>query len=88
MGGGGGEDSYITVTGMLAILLRQNCRFWSHLFFGGMESHKGLCMRTFIKNAATLTTQKSPLGVSLNLRFNFNFPTSISVNFIGESPRL
>ena len=85
-GGGGREDSYINVTGMLAISLRQNCRFWSHLFLGGMESHKGLCMRKFIKKAATLATQKSPLGVSLNLRFNFNFPTSIPVNFIGSPP--
>ena len=66
----------------------------------GMESHYIcpfryrllLCIRT----ALTLTTQKSPLGVSLSSShthiglpygFNVNFPTSIPVSFIWESPR-
>ena len=54
-----------------------------------------LFIKNFTKNALTLTTQKSPLGVSLSLshthirllwEFNLNFPTSISVTFIWESP--
>ena len=60
----------------------------------GMESHficpfryrLILYMEKFTKNVLTLTTQKSPLGVSLSLShthtglpsgFNLNFPTSI-----------
>ena len=52
-------DSHLIVTGMLRVF--------------GMESHYfcpfryrlGLCVRRFIKNAVTLITQKSPLGISL-----------------------
>ena len=70
----------------------------------GMESHHicpfryllALCIMKFTKNALTLTTQKSPWGVSLSLShthiglpegLNLNFPTSIPVTFIRESPR-
>ena len=54
-----------------------------------------LCIKKFTKNALTLTTQKSPLGVSSSLShthigflqgFNLNFPTKILVSFIWESP--
>jgi len=54
-----------------------------------------LCIMKFTKNALTLTTQKSPWGVSLSLShthigltegFNLNFLTSIPVTFIWESP--
>ena len=65
-----------------------------------MESHY-ICPFRYrlllcIKTALTLTTQKSPLGVSLSSShthiglaygFNVNFPTSIPVSFIWESPR-
>ena len=54
-------------------------------------------IKKFTNNALTLTTQKSLLGVSLSLNhthigllweFNLNFPTSVSVTFIWESPRV
>ena len=54
-----------------------------------------LFMEKVAKNALTLTTQKSPLGVSLSLShthiglpwwFNVSFPTSIPVTFIWEYP--
>ena len=55
-----------------------------------------VCIKKFPKYALTLTTLKSPLGVSLSLShtrtgfpqgFNLNFPTSIPVSSIWESPR-
>ena len=63
------------------------------LWVFGMESHcicpfrchLGLSIKIFTKNALTLTTHKSPLGVSLSLShthiglpwgFNLDFPTS------------
>ena len=63
------------------------CPFWCRI---------GLCIKNFTKNALTLTTQKSPLGVNLSLshahiclphEFNLDFLTSIPVTFIWESPR-
>ena len=57
-----------------------------------------LCIMRFTKNALTLTTQKSPWGVSLSLShthvgltevFNLNFPTSIPVTFnMGVPPAM
>ena len=55
-----------------------------------------LRIKKFTKNALTLTSQKSPLGISLSLShthiglpwgFNLNFPTSIPVTFKGEYPQ-
>ena len=69
----------------------------------GMESYYicpfryrlGLRIKKFTKNALALTTQKSTSGVSLSLShtytplggFNLNFPTSITVTFIGKYAR-
>ena len=55
-----------------------------------------MCIRKFTNNTLTQTTQKSPLGVSLSLGNThigllygliLNFPTSIPVSVIWESPR-
>ena len=71
-------DSRKKVTGMLVVSLWgvNVCRFWSHFYVFGMERHYYtvcpfryrlvLYIKKFTKNALTLTTQKSPLGVSLN----------------------
>ena len=70
-------DPHNKVTGMLVVSLWgvNFCRFWSHFYVFGMERHYVcpfryrlvLYIKKFTKNALTLTTQKSPLGVSLNL---------------------
>ena len=71
------RNPYKKVTGMLVVSLWgvNFCRFWSHFYVSGMERHYVrpfrcrliLYIKKFTKNAMTLTTQKSPLGVSLNL---------------------
>ena len=66
-----GRTTHVKVTGMLIVSLRDvNYIFWSHF---GTESHYifpfryriGLCMKTFTKNAVTLTTQKYPLALGV-----------------------
>ena len=40
LGGGGGGDSHMKVTGMLVVSLRGlNCRFWSRLGFSGRKAN-------------------------------------------------
>ena len=80
-----------------------NCRFWFQLgclgwkvtLFVQFRYHLILYMEKFTKNVLTLTTHKSPLGVSLSLRhihtglpwgFNLNFPTSIPLASRGSLP--
>ena len=86
-------DSHTKVRGMLFVSLwGVDYRFWSLLGCLGWKvtifSHSGIAWysahRNLQKNALTLTTQKSPLGVSLSLNHqhsplwevNWNFPTS------------
>ena len=80
-----------------------NCRFWFQLgclgwkvtLFVQFRYHLILYMEKFTKNVLTLTTHKSPLGVSLSLShihtglpwgFNLNFPTSIPLASRGSLP--
>ena len=93
-----GGKSHTKVTRMLVVSLwGVNRRFWTHLgCLGGkviiwFRYRLVLCIT---KNALTLTTQKSPLAVSLSLSqtyiglslgFNLNFPTRFPVTYIWES---
>ena len=99
-----GGAAHIKVKGMnLVSLWGVNCRFWSQLgclwckvTICPSRYRLVLCIKKFTKNALTLTTEKSPLGVSLKLEphphwipfrgLNLNFPTSILVTFRWESP--
>ena len=70
-----GGDSHIKVTGILVVSLwGENRRFWLHLGCLGWKViicpfryRLVLCIKKFTKNSLTLTTQKSPLAVSLSL---------------------
>ena len=104
-GGGMGADSHIKKTGILFVSL-SGCKLQSLVSFRVVEMESYymhlpihvlrlvLYIKKFTKNALTLTTQKSPVGVSLNLSHthicllwsNLNFPTSISATFLWESP--
>ena len=70
-----GGAAHIKVKGMnLVSLWGVNCRFWSELgclwckvTICPSRYRLVLCIKKFTKNALTLTTEKSSLGVSLNL---------------------
>ena len=79
-----GRAAHIKVKGMnLVSLWGVNCRFWSQLgclwckvTICPSRYRLVLCIKKFTKNALTLTTEKSSLGVSLNLSHNHIGPPS------------
>ena len=81
------------VTGMLVVSLRGvNCRFWSQL---GCSGQKANIFKITIALIWLSVLVWSPSGVKLSLShaqigllwgFNYNFPTSIPVPFMWESP--
>ena len=98
---GGGGLPYKSDGDALRLALGCTLQILVSLKVFGMESYYicpfryrlVLYIEKVTKNALTLTTQKSPLGVSLSLShthiglpwwFNVNFPTSIPVTFIWE----
>ena len=86
---------HLTLGCKLQILVSLRVFGMESYYFCPFRCRLVLCIKKFTKNALTLSTQKSSLGVSLSSShthiclpygFNFNFPTSIPVTFMSESP--
>ena len=95
-------STFATVTGFLWLPDQSRHGLLQYLMFGTerhyicpLRYHLGLRVKKFTENVVTLTTQKSPLGVSFSLshtqiglpgRFHFHFPTSNPDTFTWEFP--